>query len=341
MVSEILISVIIPTYNRNESLQETLASLAQQTYPSEHFEVVVVDDGSTDGTGKIAQKHFPFHLQYIKQENRGSASARNAGADNARGSLLIFIDDDILVEPDYLGELYEKHHKLDRIIGMGRLLPDLPEHATIFGSLYSEQNNSDINESFVDFTACGTANLSIRKRDFLEIGGMQDVAGDGQALWGDVAFGFRAYKLGYRFIQSGKATCIHCDYSLRDLASACKRNEKAAFMAHALFQKHPDIQQYLPMFHDKTSIAWDKNPPSLIARKLARKILSAHPAIWVMKQIVKLLETCYQNPAVLRSLYRWVISGHIYRGYRHGLKEYRAPAFTNQGSYLNHSKNQL
>ena len=65
MSSLLPISVIIPTYNRRDLLRETLNSLVQQTYPKNCFEVIVVDDGSTDGTEEIAAETFPFPLRYF------------------------------------------------------------------------------------------------------------------------------------------------------------------------------------------------------------------------------------------------------------------------------------
>ena len=98
------VSVVIATYNKKEYLELTLASLANQTYPHTNFEVVVVDDGSKDGTSEIfsASTVFPFQAIYIKQENKGRAAARNAGILNANGNTIVFIDDDQIVAPQYL-----------------------------------------------------------------------------------------------------------------------------------------------------------------------------------------------------------------------------------------------
>ena len=75
------LSVIIPTYNRKESLLRTLNALNRQTFPSERFEVVVISDGSTDGTpAAIAEVAMGFTLRFVEQANQGPSVARNHGA---------------------------------------------------------------------------------------------------------------------------------------------------------------------------------------------------------------------------------------------------------------------
>lgn len=84
------ISVIIPTYNRQKWLEEILASIAVQTLPVEQFEVIVVDDGSKDGTREVAHKAYPFRLRYFYQTNQGDAAARNLGAKHSEAEFLVF-----------------------------------------------------------------------------------------------------------------------------------------------------------------------------------------------------------------------------------------------------------
>ncbi len=85
------VSVIIPTYNRAEFLGKAVSSVLVQTYP--HFELIVVDDGSSDNTAEVLAS-FSRPTRYIRQENRGPAAARNTGIQAARFELIAFLDSD-------------------------------------------------------------------------------------------------------------------------------------------------------------------------------------------------------------------------------------------------------
>jgi glycosyltransferase involved in cell wall biosynthesis len=101
-----LVSVIIPCYNQARFLGEAIESVLAQTYP--HFEVVVIDDGSTDNTSEVASR-YPG-VRCIRQENEGLAGARNAGIRHSRGSYLVFLDADDRLLPHAL-EVGLKHLK--------------------------------------------------------------------------------------------------------------------------------------------------------------------------------------------------------------------------------------
>jgi len=318
------VSIIIPTYNRVESLLETCKSLEIQSYPKDKYEVLVVDDGSADHTREIADKPYPYKLRYIYQSNQGSAVARNTGAMNSSGDLLIFLDDDMWVEPNYISGLVEEHQKYSRIVGMGCFLPYIPKEQSLFNKIYQRTMcvASEEPSSFVNFTECVTNNLSVERGNFFEIGMMQDVAGDGPTWWGDVDFGYRAYRCGYRFRRSSKAKCVHRDPTVEDLSSAVERYYKTAYTAIPLFIKHPDIEKYLPMFYDKSPINWRQDSPGLIIRKIARCIASHKYSLGIMKIFVNFFEKSYPSVYLLDCFYRWILGGYLYRGYHDGLRAF-------------------
>jgi len=97
------VSVIIASYNSAGMLSRCLEALARQTYPREDFEVIVVDDGSTDNTKEICERFLG--VRYLYQRNQGPAVARNAGVGKASYGLVVFTDADCEPEPDWLERL--------------------------------------------------------------------------------------------------------------------------------------------------------------------------------------------------------------------------------------------
>ena len=99
-----LVSVIIPVFNVAPYLREALDSVVQQTWS--HLEIIIVDDGSTDGSGKICDEYrADARVQVIHQENRGLSAARNAGLDRASGEYISFLDSDDAWRPDFIRKL--------------------------------------------------------------------------------------------------------------------------------------------------------------------------------------------------------------------------------------------
>jgi len=127
-------SVIIPTHNRCYTLGRTLAALEQQTYPTQQFEVVVVADGCTDGTlDMLGRYQPPFALQALELPGRGPAEARNCGAAQAQGRLLIFLDDDVEATPALIETHVQAHAGAPGRVVIGYLPPVVQEPASIFG----------------------------------------------------------------------------------------------------------------------------------------------------------------------------------------------------------------
>jgi len=93
----VAVSVLVPTYQRRDSVVQAVRSILAQSYRD--FEVIVVDDGSTDGTGDAIA---PLGVRYLWQENRGVSAARNAGLRVARGRVIAFLDSDNTWYPDHL-----------------------------------------------------------------------------------------------------------------------------------------------------------------------------------------------------------------------------------------------
>jgi GT2 family glycosyltransferase len=146
-----LVSIIIPAYNTGRYLEPTIRSALDQTWPD--TEVIVVDDGSTDGSLAVARGFEGPRLRVITQQNRGSCAARNAGAQAARGDYLQFLDHDDLLAPDkivaqlalwrsglstrtlFMGEIIRFH---DTPEGERREIPPGPFYHPAFPGTYPE-----------------------------------------------------------------------------------------------------------------------------------------------------------------------------------------------------------
>jgi len=150
-----LVSIVVPVYNSEAFLRETLESIFALEY--EPFEVIVVDDGSTDGSGAIARS-FPA-VRYLRQENRGPAAARNAGIAVAEGEFVAFVDSDDLVLP----------HKLS--VQVGYLL-EHPEVTGVMGRQVwiTPPPNAVRDRVWGDLDGVQPLSMVIRRQPLLDVG---------------------------------------------------------------------------------------------------------------------------------------------------------------------------
>jgi GT2 family glycosyltransferase len=121
---------VVPTYNRVARLRRVLDALMHQTYPADAYEVIVLNDGSTDGTDAyLAGLEPPVPFRFESQANAGPAAARNRGVELARGALILFVDDDVVADRRLVEEhvaCHERHGTNTVVIGP-MLTP--PDHA--------------------------------------------------------------------------------------------------------------------------------------------------------------------------------------------------------------------
>jgi glycosyltransferase involved in cell wall biosynthesis len=320
------VSVIIPTYNRKDSLLRTLDSLKQQTFSTDQLEVIVVDDGSKDDTQTIASQHYPFTFRYVRQKNQGATAARNYGATISQAEILVFIDDDVVISPPTLAALVEACYQKTKVLVTGKLISRSRGNPSVYTEImlaklsHSQTARDEVDLPFID---CNTELLACKRSDFFDIGMLQDpTEGHGWPTWDDVDFGYRAHLNGFRLLQTGKAIGEHWDYSIADRATACRRWYRASKSAVWLFKKHQALQTLIPMLSDKTPLAWGQDSPLLIARKLTRSLVSSQLVLGGMEKFVGILEQYYPSPVMLLRFYYWLQGAYMFQGYREGLREF-------------------
>ena len=203
-------SVVIPTFNRRDVVSASILALERQQF-SEPFEVIVVVDGSTDGTAnRLRSLAVSFPLIVLEQSNGGASVARNRGAQAARGEILLFLDDDMEADPDLLLE-HERCHEsgTEMVTGHMPLHPDSPE------GIFKRGVASWAEERFARLTSPGaepalhdllTGQLSIRKQTFDAVGGFDTAFTQGGAFGNeDIDFGYRVQQQGLRIVFNPRA----------------------------------------------------------------------------------------------------------------------------------------
>jgi len=180
VIKTIDMTVIIPTYNSSLTIDRCLNSLIHQDFPKKQVEIVVVDDGSTDNTVRIVKGYF---LKTLKVSRSGPYKARNFGAKQANGKILVFTDSDCIHERDWLTRIKNRFEntKIDAIQGPG----NLTKQKNIW--VQAECARQPMTKSF--FWG-DTKNLAVRKSVFSKLGGFDERFSTG----GDAEFVYRLRK---------------------------------------------------------------------------------------------------------------------------------------------------
>lgn len=198
-------SIVIPTYQRRDVVVASVTALSRQEF-DESFEVVVVVDGSQDGTGEaLRQLETPFSLTVIEQSNQGAAAARNQGAIAARGEIVLFLDDDMEAHPQLLAEHHRSHREgADVVLGHMPLHPDSPtnflsENVRKWGEERGARLSSP--EAKLALEDLLTGQISLKRQLFYQVAGFDtDFTKGGTFGNEDLDFGYRLLKDGYNIV---------------------------------------------------------------------------------------------------------------------------------------------
>lgn len=215
------LSIVLPTYNRLGQLQQVLAGLHKQTISADSFEVVVVSDGSSDGTNEyLSAITTPFKLTPVLQENAGVATARNNGIQTAQGEIILFIDDDVVPTP----QLIEQHlncHSADNIVVLGPMLTP-PDYAmkpwVAWEQAMLMKQYQDMLDGKWEPTARQfyTGNTSLGRKHLIASGGFDPAFRRAE----DVELAYRLEDMGLKFVFNYEAVGYHfADRSFRSWAA--------------------------------------------------------------------------------------------------------------------------
>ncbi len=250
------LSIVVPTYNRRRLLNRTLPSLLAQEGFEGEYEVIVVVDGSTDGTlAMLNRTEWGRRLRVVSQSNRGLAAARNRGAIAARSEILLFLDDDMVASPDLAAIHLEKHGNASQKVVLGALgLAEgvrrsfLKEGVAAWSRDLERRLSQPGYRARFDDWSFGHA--SIGRTLFLGLGGFDETF---------VSYGNEDYDLGWRLTHRG----VEIQFAPRAVARQIYDKSLAAWLRDVYCVGRADV------------ILADKHPSIAPALRLSRG--EAHP----------------------------------------------------------------
>ena len=252
------VSVVIPTYNRKAILEKCLKSLEKQTlnHNISNYEIVVVDDGSTDGTTSwiLNNKKILPHVVLYKQEHGGPALGRNLGVMKSKYEIIIFIDSDLIVLEDFLVchvnkllSYWEKNNKKCFTYG-----------SVINTSNFQKPEDEKYKLTDVSFAYFATGNVAISKELLLNVG-LFDTSFSLYG-WEDLELGERLKKIGTKLVKCPKAIGFHWHppFNCEQIESLISQEKERARMALVFYKKHSNLRvRFIIQLTPLHSLLWE------------------------------------------------------------------------------------
>lgn len=225
-------SIIIPAYNAAGTISACVRALKTQTIPSDRYEIIVVDDGSTDNT---AQRAEMAGARVIRQENAGAAAARNVGAQVARGNLLLFTDADCIPAPDWVARMVAPFADPSVAGAKGVYKTEQSGFTPRFVQQeYQDKYDGMAQLQQIDFV--DTYSAAYRRDIFLAMDGF-DTTFPGASVE-DQEFSFRLAAAGYRLVFVPNAVVLHRHDPV--LMDYLRRKFFIGYWKNLVLRRHPD-----------------------------------------------------------------------------------------------------
>lgn len=247
-----LITVVIPTYNRLPILAKCLQALNIQDF-DQSYDVIVVDDGSTDDTIPwLTQTSDQLpHLRWLQQKHLGPAAARNLGVTQAQGEMIVFIDSDLVVTPTFLQTHWQTWQRAKQRLGHDRLFT----YGLVINTANFEEPTTEPYK-VTDYSAAyfATGNVMIPQH-WLKRAGLFDPQFSLYG-WEDLELGVRLKQLGLQLIKAPEAVGYHWHpaFALEQLPALIDKEFQRGKMGALFYQKHPTWA--VRMMIQRTGLHW-------------------------------------------------------------------------------------
>jgi glycosyltransferase involved in cell wall biosynthesis len=287
------ISVVIPSFNNREVLRRTLDHLAAQSFPGTEYEVIVADDGSTDGTEDMVRAYpFPATLKYVNHQHGGFAATQNLGVRNARGRVVLFVDSDFWVEPGLLAAHHRHYHPGARGIAVQGATTGIHPDALLTPFMKVKLLSPDLtvrSRHRMSPYHIVTRNLSMAKADLDAAGGFDEaMRGYG---YEDLDLALRLTAAGVVFEFEPDARGVH--YHVETLEDVERKQYGAGQSAVYVWRKHRRSRRlglFLEILPWMLPIKWLVYRTPLIMPALRRLVPIGERRNWLW-----ILNECYKN----------------------------------------------
>lgn len=233
------ISVVIPTFQRRDSLAVVLPSLLSQSFHASSYEILLCDAGSTDGTEALVAELDDPRLRFLPGPNAGRSGARNRGVRSADGDLILFTDADIIADPQLLEQHWEFHEQCpgDAVVGC-EVQVDTLEQYEEFRQDPQKHARHKADRKHVPWHYFLTGNASARKADLLRVG----IFDEGFTGYGheDLELGYRLQKAGCRLHYNPRAVNYH--WHPVPFEEQCQKMYLAGKSTVRFYNKHRDLR---------------------------------------------------------------------------------------------------
>ncbi|MDR3673849.1 MAG: glycosyltransferase [Acidobacteriota bacterium] len=315
MIARLKLSVVVPTYNRrNVLLSHTLPAIFGQDFPAAEHEVIVVVDGSTDGTAEaLRQLRPPCLLRIIEQPNYGPSAARNNGIQAARGDLLLFIDDDIICGPRLFTQHVAAHADLEPAVVYGSISvapgtpPSVLKYATVtwyqeyYGHLESQMGLKWPEDVYL------ISNSSVPRSTLVACGGFDE----NMPAKEDYELGLRLWKMGVQFRYQRQAMAYEF-YLKSSRCALCNDGKTFGKTEVLLSRKHPDYRPYSALAGLGRIVGWRRLWRRIGVGLPVSPVGALIPPIWICDKLCQL-------PNMQKA-------GHYLLGVGRGVAEFRSAA---------------
>jgi glycosyltransferase involved in cell wall biosynthesis len=338
------LSVVLATYNRADTLRRTLRHLADQDLEPARYEVLVIDDGSPDDTGRVvaeAARDFPCRLVYLRHDNRGPGYTQNRGLREARAPIALLMADDIWLDRGALRAHLERHRRNPEpeVAVLGRVLQSPEMNQTVFLRHWDPFGFRDLaGRTELPFTMFWVCNISVKQEFMLRHGLFRETVGPaGPSDHHDAEAGYRLAQHGLRILYDEEAWGFHYHPSSLDQMTARYYERGLNWPTYRKLAPAPEIpvlahvldfstlRDHLRVLHGPNSLhGADRHLSFHAARKLVRLLTFSPLTVpWLWKPLADRAERSpWVAKLMSRRFYRALLFYYFERGIHDARKRF-------------------